>query len=335
LSLRCVNIHVSFEQRKILHAVDLSVGDGELVSLLGPSGCGKSTLLKTIAGLITPDEGDVLIDGESTGSLPVHRRGAVIVFQDLRLFPHMTVEDNVAFPLKMQGMAKAARLIKARGLLEKVQLGGFGCRSVDQMSGGQLQRVALARALAASPKILLLDEPFSSLDESLRQDMRGLVVQLHRETGISTVLVTHDPREALMISDRIAVMFDGRIVQYGTARELYNAPATHAVADYFGQTSYIDGRVTCGVFKSSIISFSVAVADGDYRAMLRPAAIRLAAGRGDYKVAGIDYLGDYCSLTLCRGEISLLLSVPASKDVRIGDMVAVEFDTSGAVLFKQ
>lgn len=332
MKLECQKLCVSYDQTEMLHSVDFSVEDGEMVSLLGPSGCGKSTLLKTIAGLILPDKGDILMDGININQLPPYRRRMVIVFQDLRLFPNMNVEENIAFPMKIQGVNTQTRLKEARKLLEKVQLGDLGKRKITQMSGGQLQRVALARALAANPKVLLLDEPFSSLDETLRQDMRNLVVQLHKELGIATVLVTHNPQEALMISDRISVMFDGKIVQDDLTRLLYQAPVNQAVADYFGETSYIEGKVVNGVFESRVISFPVAQPDGDYKAMFRPTAIKLGSEQGGYEITGIEFLGEHCNITLQYLGIRLLLSASTNEDLQIGRRVSVEFDTTRAVL---
>ncbi|AHF05779.1 ABC transporter ATP-binding protein [Desulfitobacterium metallireducens] len=334
MKLECKKLCVSFNQIEILRSVHFSVEDGELVSLLGPSGCGKSTLLKTIAGLILPDKGDISIDGKSINQLPPYQRRTVIVFQDLRLFPNMNVEENIAFPLKIHGVNTETRLKEARRLLEKVQLGDLGKRKITQMSGGQLQRVALARALASNPKVLLLDEPFSSLDETLRQDMRNLIVQLHRELGIATVLVTHNPKEALMISDRISVMFDGGIVQDDTTRVLYQAPVNQAVADYFGEASYIEGRVVNGVFESRAICFPVSRPNGEYKAMFRPSAIRLISEPGDYEITEIEFLGEHCNITLQYMGVRLLLSVSTNEELQIGRKVSVEFDTARVVLFK-
>jgi len=194
------NLTAGYDADIVLQALSLSVEEGEFLSLLGPSGCGKTTLMKTVAGILPASKGRIFLDGEEITDLPIHRRGTVIMFQDMRLFPHKSVAENVAFPLKMQGVPKGERLHRAEVLLEKVQLGGFGSRKPAELSGGQQQRVALARALAAQPKLLLLDEPFSALDENLREDMRGLVLQLKAEFGMTVILVTHDREEALSMS---------------------------------------------------------------------------------------------------------------------------------------
>ena len=216
--LLLTDINVELGKKHILKKVSLEVKTGQLISLLGSSGCGKSTLLKTVAGIIEPSSGDVLIDGKSVLGVPVHRRGAVIVFQDLRLFPHMTVAENVEFALKMSGMKKQQYREIAREQLEKVRLEGLEDRRISQISGGQMQRVALARAFAVRPSVMLLDEPFSSLDEELRLEMGNLLLELQRESELTTVLVTHDTKEARRLSDAIAYMKDGEIVRYEEIR---------------------------------------------------------------------------------------------------------------------
>lgn len=216
--LLLTDINVELGKKRILKNVSLEVKTGQLISLLGSSGCGKSTLLKTVAGIIEPSSGDVIIDGKSVLGVPVHRRGAVIVFQDLRLFPHMSVAENVEFALKMSGMKKQQYREIAREQLAKVRLEGLEDRRISQISGGQMQRVALARAFAVRPSVMLLDEPFSSLDEELRLEMGNLLLELQRESELTTVLVTHDTQEARRLSDAIAYMKDGEIVRYEKIR---------------------------------------------------------------------------------------------------------------------
>ena len=234
IKLQINGLGVELNGTVILDELSLQLHEYEFLSLLGPSGCGKSTLLKTIGGILPVSSGEIRLDGELINSKPAYRRGAVIVFQDMRLFPNMNVAENVAYPLRVQGVKKADRLVRAEKYLEHVKLGGLGARRISQLSGGQQQRVALARALAAEPKLLLLDEPFSSLDENLREDMRQLVKDLHREFGMTTIMVTHDRQEALSMADRVAIMFDGRIAQTGTPEELIESPADERVSGYFG-----------------------------------------------------------------------------------------------------
>ena len=211
MKLNIEQLTVELENSAILSDLNLQLADGEFLALLGPSGCGKSTLLKAIAGIVPVKSGKISLGEQDITRTAIHKRGTVILFQEMRLFPNMNVEDNIAFPLKMQGMKKAERLKIAAELLEKVQLCGYEKRRINQLSGGQQQRVALARALAARPKLLLLDEPFSALDEELRQGMRDLVLQLHREFSMTTILVTHDRHEAAAMADRVVSMKDGKI----------------------------------------------------------------------------------------------------------------------------
>ena len=219
MKLEIEGLCVSLQGSPVLDRLDLGVREGEILALLGPSGCGKSTLLKTIAGLLPTVAGSIRIDGVDMSSVPAHRRGAVIVFQELRLFPHRNVADNIAFPLKMQGVDKKNRRLRVEELLEQIQMTGMADRRISQLSGGQQQRVALARALAAGPRLLLLDEPFSSLDEELRGEMRSLVLRLRREHGMTTVLVTHDKEDARALADRVALMSAGRILRVGAPEE--------------------------------------------------------------------------------------------------------------------
>ena len=226
-----------------LAGVSLTIGHNQFFTLLGPSGCGKTTLLRCIAGFEDLSEGAILLEGRDIAGLAPNLRPVNTVFQHYALFPHMTVAQNVAFGLKMQGMAPGPRLKRAGEMLELVHLSGFADRLPSQLSGGQQQRVALARALAPSPKVLLLDEPLSALDLKLRQAMRVELKQLQEETGITFVFVTHDQEEALTMSDRIAVMGAGEVRQIGSAREIYEAPVNRFVAGFIGETNLLPVRV--------------------------------------------------------------------------------------------
>lgn len=260
----------AYDGETVLKDLSFRVNEGEFISLLGPSGCGKSTLIKAVAGIVPPTGGRILLGESDITELPMHKRGTVVVFQDMRLFPHINILENTAFPLKMQGVPKEERLSRAKELLKLVQMEGFEHRLPHELSGGQQQRVALARALAARPKLLLLDEPFSALDENLREDMRELVLELHRQFNMTTVLVTHDREEALSLSDRVAVMFDGKILQMDTPRNLYSRPVSRQAADYFGDCTYLLGTVGDGVFTGGGLTLSADVSDGVYQLLLRP-----------------------------------------------------------------
>jgi len=344
LELILGNLSVAIDNKLILDSINLKVKKGELLALLGPSGCGKSTLLKTIAGLLPPASGYVMLNGKDATDLPPNQRGVVIVFQDLRLFPNMTVEENIAFPLKVRGIPKGERLEKVHNFIAGVQLQGLEKRKVTELSGGQLQRVALARALAAEPKILLLDEPFSSLDENLRRDMRRLVMDLRRRYGITTVLVTHDRQEAFMMADRIAIMFSGKIVQCDTPKNIYHAPATKAVADFLGGGNYIQGTVKNGQFLSNIINFPVSKPDGQYTALFRVPALKALSPaenpQGEqtkqiFQITDLYYLGDQTEIIAEGSGQQLKLNISSDHSLSIGDKIHIDFDLSQVVLIEE
>lgn len=242
------HVKVSGKDAPRLDDVCLEVPSGALVSVLGPSGAGKSTLLGVVSGLVAQDAGSVLFDSLPVDDVAAHRRNVAVVFQDARLFPNMSVLDNVAFPLKVRGVGRARRREQARRMLADVQLEGFGDRRTHELSGGQRQRVALARALVADPGAVLLDEPFSGLDESLRDDMRRLVLDLHERTGTTMLMVTHDPFEALAMSDRVVYLSHGTVVQDDEPGRLLASPATPEVAAGLGGTRALEGRVEDGAF---------------------------------------------------------------------------------------
>lgn len=222
-----------------LDDVSLDVAPGEFMTLLGPSGSGKTTLLMMIAGFVRPDAGSLRFDGREMRDVPAHRRGLGMVFQGYAVFPHLTVAGNVAYPLRMAGVARAERDRRVDQALALVRLDGLGHRRTDQISGGQRQRVALARALVAGPPILLMDEPLSALDRQLRDEMQHEIRRLHAATGATTVYVTHDQREAMALSDRIAVMGRGRIHQVGRPEDIYDRPSSRWVAGFIGDAAFL------------------------------------------------------------------------------------------------
>ncbi len=223
---------------------DLAVRDGELFTLLGPSGCGKTTLLRLLAGFYQPDSGEIRFGDRVVSGLPPYERNIGMVFQNYALWPHMTVEANVAYGLKLRRLGTAEVAARLREGLRKVNLTGFESRYPGQLSGGQQQRVALARALVLNPDILLLDEPLSNLDAKIRVQVRAEIRKLQQELGITTIYVTHDQEEALSLSDRVAVMKDGRVLQIGAPKELYERPRTRFVADFVGTNNLVPGRVS-------------------------------------------------------------------------------------------
>ncbi len=228
---------------KALENVSVVIKENEFFTLLGPSGCGKTTLLRLIAGFDYPTEGEILLYGEDIAVLPPFKRPVNTVFQNYALFPHMTVGQNVGFGLEMLGKPKAEIASRVEEMLKLVQMTALKDRKTGQISGGQQQRVALARALAPKPKVLLLDEPLSALDYKLRKDMQVELKRLQSETGITFIFVTHDQEEALTMSDRIAVMNNGRILQVGSPREIYDRPAERFVANFIGETNFLEGEL--------------------------------------------------------------------------------------------
>ncbi len=235
------NIAVSFDGEQILDGLDLSIHDGEFVTLLGPSGCGKTTTLRIIGGFITPDSGDVFFGGQRVNNVPAHKRRVNTIFQRYALFPHLNVYENIAFGMRVQKKSKQEIAQTVEEMLALVNLKGFEKRSISTLSGGQQQRVAIARALANNPRVLLLDEPLAALDLKLRKDMQVELKNIQKRLGITFVYVTHDQEEALSMSDTVVVMDGGRIQQIGTPTDIYNEPQNAFVADFIGESNIFDG----------------------------------------------------------------------------------------------
>lgn len=332
MSLTIENLKVTLQKKEILHGITLDIKEGEFISLLGKSGCGKTTLLKCIAGFLEVEEGNISIQGKSVMNVSPEKRGTVIVFQDLRLFPHMTVEKNIMFPMELRKVPKKIQKETVKKLLEDVQLVGFEKRKIREMSGGQMQRVAIARALAANPKVLLLDEAFSGLDENLRGEMRSLVKRLHEEWKITTILVTHDKREALQISDRIALMSEGRILQYDTPKRMFYYPSSKKVAEYFGEVNYIRGIVQKGKFVSELFEKEVDLPDGEYEAMIRPSSVKITEN-GKYKVTDSTFMGEIQEVNIQAGK-QMLKSQVMNERVEKGDVVGIEISDKEISWFK-
>ncbi|WP_060478396.1 MULTISPECIES: ABC transporter ATP-binding protein [Pseudomonas] len=249
LAVQFTQVCRTFGEVKAVDQVSIDIEDGEFFSMLGPSGSGKTTCLRLIAGFEQPNSGSIRIHGVEAAGLPPYQRDVNTVFQDYALFPHMNVRDNIAYGLKVKGVAKAERLARAEQALNMVALAGYGERRPAQLSGGQRQRVALARALVNRPRVLLLDEPLGALDLKLREQMQGELKKLQRQLGITFIFVTHDQTEALSMSDRVAVFNRGRIEQVDTPRNLYMKPATTFVAEFVGTSNVIRGDLAeqlCG-----------------------------------------------------------------------------------------
>jgi putative spermidine/putrescine transport system ATP-binding protein len=241
--IRFDRVSKAFGTAQVVDALDLCVARGEFISLLGPSGSGKTTLLMMLAGFETPTGGAIHVDGKRVERLPPYRREMGVVFQSYALFPHMTIAENVGFPLKMRGLGRAEREAKVLRALDLVRLGHLKDRKPAQLSGGQQQRVALSRALVYEPKVVLMDEPLSALDKQLREHMQLEIRELHRTLGLTVIFVTHDQGEALTMSDRVAVLNRGKIEQFDTPSRLYDRPRTRFVAEFIGETNLLDGEL--------------------------------------------------------------------------------------------
>jgi spermidine/putrescine ABC transporter ATP-binding subunit len=243
VAVRLDGVSKTFGEIAALNEASLQVGRGELMTLLGPSGCGKTTLLNLVAGFLLPDRGEIAIDGRRVTDLPPYRRDSGMMFQNYALFPHMTVAGNVGYGLKMRRLGRSEIARRVAEALTLVKLGGLEDRKPRQLSGGQQQRVALARALVIRPQVLLLDEPFSALDRNLRASMQVELKEIQRQLGVTTIFVTHDQSEALSLSDRIAVMAEGRIRQLGAPEEIYRRPVDRFVASFVGDVNVLRGRL--------------------------------------------------------------------------------------------
>ena len=308
-----------------LEDLSLAVEPGELVALLGPSGCGKTTALKIIAGLLRPSSGDVRVGGRSVVGTAPERREAAMVFQKPLLFPHMSVARNVGFGLRMRKAPRKESESKVHEALRRVRMEGFADRAPEELSGGQQQRVALARALVTDPRLLLLDEPFSALDASLREEMRGLVLRLQREGGHTTVFVTHDQEEAVVLADRIALVFDGRLQMYEEPEAFYDRPATREVARFFGATNFIEGRAGNGSVRTPLGNLRLASAapPGDVTLTIRPEAVRLEAGENSFDalITSAAYLGTQVHYGLETSGTSLRVALPPHVRLAVGNEV--------------
>ena len=252
------NLYKSFPgmDRPAVNDLSLDINTGSLIAFLGPSGCGKTTILKMITGLFQPDSGDITLDSESLLPIATEKRGVVIVFQNYLLFPYMNVNENVGFALKMKGVAKDEIDKKVKDMLELVKLPDIGDRKPKQLSGGQQQRVALARALISKPRLLLLDEPLSNLDAHLRDEMRELIVTIQQKLNVTTVFVTHDQEEAVLLADKIALIFDGKLQSYASPKKYYESPINKRVARFFGGVNFLKSTINNSQIETEIGSIS-------------------------------------------------------------------------------
>ncbi|MFZ1470177.1 MAG: ABC transporter ATP-binding protein [Paracoccaceae bacterium] len=334
--LRIEGLSKVFGTIKALDNVTLDIAHGTFVCLLGPSGCGKTTLLRTIAGLETPSAGRIIVDGQDQTGTATHKRGLGMVFQSLALFPHLSVAENIAYPLAIRGIDRATRTRRADELMELVRLPGMGARRIHQLSGGQRQRVAIARGLAIDPRIFLLDEPLSALDAGLREHMQIELRQIQQALGVTTLVVTHDQQEALTMADLVIVMKDGVIQQAGAPMEVYHNPVNAFVANFIGTTNLLPCEISPDAI--TVLGQRIPITPGD--------RIGVAAGKASLSVrpehvtlqplteAGIPAevtfvrdLGERLNVILRAGEHEITANLPPASGFagRAGDRYAVSF----------
>lgn len=325
--------------------LDFVIEKGEFVSLLGPSGSGKTTILMMLAGFEQPTSGDILLEGTAINAVPTYKRDMGIVFQSYALFPHMSVGDNISFPLQMRRFGKAEIVERVKRALDMVQLSGLVDRRPSQLSGGQQQRVALARALVFEPRVVLMDEPLGALDKQLREQMQLDIRDLHRRLGLTIVFVTHDQSEALTMSDRIAVFNRGKIEQIGTPREIYDQPRSRFVAQFIGETNLVEGTLAEAGDTGATVKLEgggtirvqpsdMAMDAGRILVSVRPERIRLgpdAASENSYPATVTDavYHGDHLRIQLDNGAFGFVAKADRrTAEFNPGDKVVVSFAPS-------
>jgi iron(III) transport system ATP-binding protein len=348
-------------QSKAVDNLSLEIGGGELFFLLGPSGCGKTTALRSVAGFYTPDEGRILFNGTDQSRVPPHKRNTGMVFQNYALWPHMDVQSNVAYGLKMRRVPESDKKKRVEHALEIVHMQVYAGRMPNQLSGGQQQRIALARALVIEPDVVLLDEPLSNLDAKLRVEMRTQIKDIHHKIGRTMIYVTHDQAEALSMADRIAVMRRGRLVQVGTPYELYTRPESAFVAEFIGGTNLLRGTLEeIGEISTVKTAAGIVLAKNGARGIARGTAVlcsvrpeslrltsddessgeRLADATNELRaeVQSIMYLGDNEQYTLRIADNTIVRAVEYNQPARkaqVGDRLAVRFDAQAVVVLPE
>lgn len=338
--LKLTNLAKNFGALRAVDGVDLDLPEGRFVCLLGPSGCGKTTLLRLVAGLETPDSGEILFDGRGITDVPSHKRDFGMVFQSLALFPHLSVAENISYALRIRGQSKAVMADRVAKLLDMVHLPGVGDRRISQLSGGQRQRVAIARALAIEPRLFLLDEPLSALDAKLREAMQVELRQLQRSLGITTIVVTHDQREAMTMADHVVVMKDGKVLQHGAPLEIYRQPENAFVADFIGTSNLLPCRIltrtSVEIFgrKTPVAGLPEHLASTDQAILsIRPEDLHVIAANAPDAggipavVTFIRDLGSEVEIMLAHDTHELIATIaPKDRpDIAVGDPVMLDF----------
>jgi iron(III) transport system ATP-binding protein len=352
IELHLKNVSKFFGETRAVDDVTLDVREGELFFLLGPSGCGKTTCLRVVAGFYKPDVGDLYFDDRLMNDVPPNKRNIGMVFQNYALWPHMSVYENVEYGLNVRKLPARVKIDKVKRVLEIVRMEKYADRNPNQLSGGQQQRIALARALVIEPDILLLDEPLSNLDAKLRLDMRQEIKRIHSEAGITSVYVTHDQKEALSLADRMAIMRDGKIVQTGTPREIYNFPANSFVADFIGETNLLQGKLKAVVGGELLVDTPIGevrsvLTDGEFAAgdvvlcSIRPESISISddplenvPNQFESRISSITYLGnveEYWLNVKDSLKMKVTLHNPGQHERRVGDKVYILFQPQDTV----
>ena len=335
------NISVAFGQEQVLNRLNLSIKDGEFVTLLGPSGCGKTTTLRIIAGFATPDEGDVLFDGVNINDMPAHKRQVNTIFQRYALFPHLNVYENIAFGLRVKKIPEKEIKERVSEIIKLVNLEGFEKRSISKLSGGQQQRVAIARAVVNRPKVLLLDEPLAALDLKLRKDMQVELKNIQKSLGITFIFVTHDQEEALTISDTVVVMNEGIVQQIGTPKDIYNEPENAFVADFIGESNILSGVMkndfltefsgktfTCldkGFDKDELVDIVVRPEDVD----IVPPSMGMLEG----EVTSVTFLGVHYEIIVDIGGFKWMIQT--TDEQQVGDKVGLSIEPDAIHVMKK
>jgi multiple sugar transport system ATP-binding protein len=341
MGIRFQNVTKTFGEAKVVDDLSLEIADGEFLVLLGPSGCGKTTTLRMLAGLETVTSGDIFINAERINDVPTQQRDLAMVFQSYALYPHMTIADNIAYPLRVRKLdkderdsrvAKVAKLLEIESLLE---------RKPRHLSGGERQRVALARAIVREPRAYLMDEPLSNLDARLRVQMRGELKHLQHQLGTTTIYVTHDQAEAMTLASRVAVMKKGRLQQLDTPLNIYNRPANRFVAEFVGSPSmnFVDGRVERGMFVSEFVRIAVDRPDAEVSLGIRPEHIHVLTQPQDgaipAKVYVTELMGNETFVFLTVGTHRLIARAPADFRAEVESNVWLRLDTEKAHFFEK
>ena len=335
------DISVAFGQEQVLNRLNLSIKDGEFVTLLGPSGCGKTTTLRIIAGFATPDEGDILFEGTSIKNMPAHKRQVNTIFQRYALFPHLNVYENIAFGLRVKKIPEKEIKERVGEIIKLVNLEGFEKRDISKLSGGQQQRVAIARAVVNRPKVLLLDEPLAALDLKLRKDMQIELKNIQKSLGITFIFVTHDQEEALTISDTVVVMNEGIVQQIGTPKDIYNEPENAFVADFIGESNILAGVMrndfltefsgktfTCldkGFEKDELVDIVVRPEDVD----IVPPSMGMLEG----EVTSVTFLGVHYEIIVDIGGFKWMIQT--TDEQQVGDKVGLSIEPDAIHVMKK